>query len=268
MKEITLYNGQKIPQIGLGVWRSKEETKQAVLWALENGYRHIDTAAIYKNETDVGIAIKESGIARNEIYVTTKLWNDDIRSGNVRGALETSLEKLQIDYIDLYLIHWPANGYQKAYLEMEKLMQEGKIKSIGVSNFKKHHMEELLKLATIKPAVNQMEFNPGVQDYEIYDFCKEKDIAFESWSPLGQGTYLTHPVISEIAKRHQKSTAQVILHWLTTKDIIVLPKSVTKSRIVENKNIYDFTLTKEELQQLDNLNEMKRTGSDPDTFTF
>ncbi|MFV0392831.1 MAG: aldo/keto reductase [Coprobacillaceae bacterium] len=266
MKTITLYNNQVIPQIGLGVWKSHEDTKQAVLWALQHGYRHIDTAMIYKNEEDVGKAIKESGIPREEIYVTTKLWNEDIKEGKVREALELSLRKLQLDYVDLYLIHWPVKGSQEAYLEMEKLMHEGKIKSIGVSNFKKHHMEDLLKVANVMPAVNQMEFNPGIQDYEIYDFCKEKGIAFEAWSPLGRGIYLTHPTIVEIANRYQKSPAQAILHWLTRKDIIVLPKSVHENRIIENKEIYDFHLTDEELQKINNLNEMKRTGTDPDTI--
>lgn len=268
LKQVKLNNGDLIPQIGLGVWQSREATKQAVLWALEHGYRHIDTAACYKNEEAVGKAIKESGISRNKIYVTTKLWNDDIRSGKVREALETSLKKLQLDYVDLYLIHWPADGYQEAYLEMEKLMAEGKIKAIGVSNFKKHHMESLEEVANILPAVNQMEFNPGIQDYEIYDYCKEKGIAFEAWSPLGRGAYLSHPTIVNIAAQYQKSPAQVILHWLIRKDIIVLPKSVHESRIIENSKIYDFQLTEAQLKEIDQLNEMKRTGPDPDNFDF
>lgn len=265
---IRLNTGDMIPQVGLGVWQSGKDTKQAVISALKNEYRHIDTAAIYGNEEAVGVGIKESGISREEIFVTTKLWNEDIRNSKTREALELSLKKLSLDEVDLYLIHWPADGYVEAYLEMEKLMKEGKIKAIGVCNFKKHHMETLLENTNIVPAINQMEFNPQIQDYEIYSFCKEKGIGFEAWSSLGSGACLNHPVIEEISKKYEKSVAQVILNWLASKEMIVLPKSVHENRIIENMQIFDFKLEATDLKQMDDLNENKRTGADPDNFNF
>ncbi len=181
--KVKLNDGNEMPIVALGVWQSHEETKQAVLDALKNGYRHIDTASAYRNEEAVGEAIKESGIAREELFITTKLWNNDIRAGKTREALEESLRKLQLDYVDLYLQHWPVDGRIEAYKEMEQLMEEGKIRSIGVSNFKISHLKELLANVNIVPAVNQMEFNPQMQDEELLQFCKENKIVMEAWSP-------------------------------------------------------------------------------------
>lgn len=263
-----LNDGNQIPVIALGVWRSHEDTKDAVLAALKAGYRHIDTAACYKNEEAVGEAIKESGIDRSELFITTKLWNQDIRDRNTRNALETSLKKLGLDYVDLYLIHWPAEGHIEAYKEMEKLQKEGKVRSIGVSNYRKHHLEDLLGKVNIVPAINQMEFNPQMQDQEIYDYCFENNIVLEAWSPLGSGACLNNPVIVEIAKRYNKSTAQIILRWLLQKDIVILPKSVHENRIIENSQIFDFELTEEDMELLNNQNLNKRTGPDPDNFDF
>lgn len=265
---IKLNDGNTIPQIALGVFKSADETKEAVLAALKAGYRHIDTAAIYRNEEAVGQAIKESGINREELFITTKLWNQDIRDHKVEEALETSLKKLGLDYVDLYLIHWPATGYVDAYLEMEKLQAKGKIRSIGVSNFKQHHLETLMEKAHILPSVNQMEYNPQFQDDELLEYCKEKGIAFEAWSPLGHGNCLDNEKIKNIADKYNKSSAQVILRWLLQKGIIILPKSVHESRIIENKEIYDFELTNEEMEIMKSLNTGIRTGADPDTFDF
>lgn len=267
-KSIQLNDGYVIPTVALGTWRSGKDTKQAVLTALENGYHHIDTAAKYDNEKEVGEAIKESGVSRDSLFVTTKLWNADIRSGNVREALETSLDKLQLDYVDLYLLHWPTEGRIEAYLECEKLQKEGKVRSIGVCNFKKHHLEELMQYAHVTPAIDQMEFNPQVQDYEVYDYCRQQGITFEAWSPLGSGACLKDPVISDIALKYHKSNAQIILRWLLQKEIVVLPKSVHKERIIENKNLYDFEISDEDCAKIDALNRMERTGSDPDHFNF
>ena len=266
--KVKLNNSNKMPILALGVWQAGNQTKQAVLSALEMGYRHIDTAAVYGNEEEVGKAIKESGVPRKEIFITTKLWNEDIRLGKTREALMVSLNKLGLDYIDLYLIHWPANGYVDAYLEMEKLVREGYIKNIGVSNFKKHHLENLLSQVHVIPAVNQIEFNPRMQDEEIYKFCQNKGIVLEAWSPLGSGTYLKIPEIQTLAERYHKTSAQIILRWLVQKGIVILPKSVHEERIIENAQIFDFELKNEDMYIVDTLNQNLRTGPDPDDFHF
>lgn len=267
-KYVKLNDGHEMPKIALGVWRSHEDTKQAVLDAIEAGYRHIDTAACYHNEEAVGEAIRESGIDRSELFITTKLWNDDIRARKTKKAFEESLEKLQLDYVDLYLIHWPVNGYVEAYKEMIELQKEGKIKSIGVSNFKIHHLQDLLSKVEIIPAVNQMEFNPQMQDEALLTFCKDNKIVMEAWSPLGSGKCLSTPTIRLIADKYHKSTAQIILRWLLQKDIVVLPKSVRKERIIQNYDIFDFELSKEDMYLMDQLNQDLRTGPDPDHFDF
>ncbi|RHM61877.1 MULTISPECIES: aldo/keto reductase [Coprobacillaceae] len=266
--KVLLNDGHRMPIIALGVWQSQEDTKKAVLDALKAGYRHIDTAFVYDNERAVGEAIRESGIPRNEIFVTTKLWNDDIRSYKIREALKTSLDNLGLDYVDLYLIHWPAEGYVEAYLEMEKLQKEGLIRSIGVSNFRKSHLENLLSQVHIIPSINQIETNPQMVDEETIQFCKENKIVVEAWSPLGSGACLSIPAIQILANKYHKSLAQVILRWLLQKGIVVLPKSIHENRIIENMNIFDFELTHEEMNLMNQLNQHKRTGPDPDCFNF
>lgn len=265
---VKLNDGYQMPKIALGVWQSGEKTKKAVLDAIKAGYRHIDTASCYHNEEAVGEAIQESGIDRSELFITTKLWNTDIREGSTREALEESLNKLQLDYVDLYLIHWPVEGHIEAYKEMIELQKEGKIRSIGVSNFKKHHLQNLLSQVSIIPAVDQMEFNPQMQDEELLTYCKDNKIVMEAWSPLGSGQCLSIPAIQFIADKHHKSTAQVILRWLLQKDIVVLPKSVHKDRIVQNYDIDDFELNEEDMCLMNQLNQNLRTGPDPDNFDF
>ena len=267
-KKIVLNDGNIMPVVALGVWRSGENTQGAVSAALKNGYRHIDTAAVYKNEVAVGAAIKDSGIDRADIFVTTKLWNDDIRSGNIEAAFYRSLERLGLDYVDLYLIHWPADGYVRAYQVMEKLQKEGKIRSIGVSNFKRHHLETLLANTTVIPAINQIEFNPLMQDQELVEYCQEKNIIVEAWSPLGQGSSLTLKPIVDLAQKHGRSPAQIILRWLLQKKIVVLPKSVREKRIIENRALFDFALSEADMATIDSLNINQRMGPDPDTFDF
>lgn len=265
---VKLNDGLTMPVVALGVWQSHEDTKNAVLSALKNGYRHIDTAAVYHNEEAVGEAIKESGIPRNEIFITTKLWNDDIRNRDTRNALKTSLDKLGLDYVDLYLIHWPAEGYEEAYLEMERLQEEGLTRSIGVSNFRKSHLENLLSKVHKIPSVNQIETNPQMVDEETIQFCKENKIIIEAWSPLGSGTCLNDSAIQKIADKYQKSTAQIILRWLLQKRIVILPKSVHEERIIENIDLFDFGLSEEDMDLINQLNQHKRTGPDPDNFGF
>ena len=266
--KIALASGTQIPAIGFGVWRAKDATKDAVLWALKHGYRHIDTAMIYGNEEAVGQAIKESGIDRSELFITTKVWTSDIREGKVKEAIEISLKKLQLDYVDLYLIHWAVDGYVDTYLEMEELYKEGKIKAIGVANFRKHHLETLMEKAHILPMVDQVEINPQFHDDEIYTYCKAKGIVIEAYSPLGSGACLDQPVIQQLADQHGKSIAQIILRWHVQNGIIPLPKSVHEDRIAQNIDIFDFTLSKEEMKTIDALNTHVWTCADPDNVDF
>lgn len=267
--KIKMNTGNGIYQLGLGVWRSGEATKDAVLAALKAGYRHIDAAAVYGNEEAVGEAIRESGIKREDLFVTTKLWNQDMRDHRVMEAFETSLKKLGLDYVDLYLIHWPVkNEYIPAYKIMEEIYKSGRAKAIGVSNFKTHHLQDLLDNTEIVPAVDQMEFNPQMQDNDILKMCREKGIVLEAWSPLGSGACLENSEIKEIGKKYNKSAAQVIIRWLLQKGIVVFPKSVHEDRIKENANVFDFELTNEEIELINGMNKNLRTGSDPDTFTF
>ncbi len=268
-----LLSGHDMPLLGLGVFRSKdgEETYNAVKWALEAGYRHIDTAAAYGNEASVGRAIRDSGIPREQIFLTTKLWNAEIRAHNEEAALAKSLENLGTDYVDLYLVHWPVReekGYLRAWEKMEKFHKEGRARSIGVSNYHIHHLEDLLKIASIVPAVNQVECHPLLAQTELADYCAKKGIAFEPWSPLGAGKLLTHPVLTEIANRHGKTVAQVILRWDLQRGFICIPKSVHKERIQSNTEIFDFALTAEEMERIFALDCGERVGADPETFTF
>lgn len=265
----TLNNGVKIPIFGLGVFQSASETKDAVRWALEAGYRHIDTAKIYGNEADVAKGIKESGVNRKDIFITTKLWNDDMRQGKQREAFERSLELLETDYVDLYLIHWPAKGvYNESWKIMEEYYKRGKIRAIGVSNFHKHHLEDLLSIAEVVPAVNQIECHPHLTQKPLLDYCNEKGIAFEAWSPLGGGQLLSDPAIKEVADKYGKTVAQLIIRWHIQRDTIVIPKSVHKERIISNGDIFDFNISDQDMAAITGMNKDRRVGANPDTFTF
>lgn len=270
--KINLNNNIVIPQIGLGVFQNPdgETTKNAVEWAIDAGYRHIDTAMYYKNEESVGEGIKDSGIARENIFVTTKLWNDDIRACRTKEAFEESMQRLQLEFLDLYLIHWPAKGYQKAWSDLEEIYENGHVKAIGVSNFQISHLEELEKTQKIIPAVNQIESNPYFNNQELIDYCLKKGIAVTVWSPLGgaQTNILKDEVIVEIARNHKKNPAQVIIRWHLQRDVIVIPKSVHKERIEDNFKVFDFKLSTEEMQRINALNQNKRVGPDPDNFDF
>ena len=269
-KSKKLVNGIEMPRLGLGVWRVEEsDATDSVKWAIENGYRLIDTAAVYKNEKGVGEGIRQSGIKREDLFVTTKLWNADQGYDSAHQAFNESLERLGLDYVDLYLIHWPVEGkFNDSWRAMEEIYESGRAKAIGVSNFHQHHIEELMTTAKIKPMVDQIELHPTLTQVELRDYLAGEGIAVEAWSPLGQGKILQNPTLVEIGEKHNKTAAQVIIRWHLQSDIIVIPKSVHEERIKENYDVFDFELTDEEIGQINALNIDERLGADPDNFDF
>jgi methylglyoxal/glyoxal reductase len=271
----TLHNGVEMPWFGLGVFKVEEgpELVNAVKVAIKHGYRSIDTAAIYENEEGVGQGIreglKEAGISREDLFVTSKVWNADLGYESAIAAYEESLKKLGLEYLDLYLIHWPVEGkYKEAWRALETLYKQGKVKAIGVSNFQIHHLKDLMEDAEVKPMVNQVECHPRLTQKEVQAFCKEQGIQLEAWSPLMQGELLDNDILQAIATKHGKSVAQVILRWDLQNGIVTIPKSTKEHRIVENSTVFDFELTEEEMIQIDGLNQNHRVGPDPDNFDF
>jgi diketogulonate reductase-like aldo/keto reductase len=271
----TLHNGVKMPWFGLGVFKVEEgpELVNAVKAAIKHGYRSIDTAAIYENEEGVGQGIREgiaeAGIRREDLFVTSKVWNADLGYDQTLAAYETSLTKLGLDYLDLYLIHWPVEGkYKEAWRALETLYKSGKIKAIGVSNFQTHHLESLMEDAEIKPMINQVEFHPRLTQKNLLSFCREHGIQLEAWSPLMQGQLLNHPQLQEIANKYKKSIAQIILRWDLQNGVITIPKSTKEERIIQNAAIFDFELTEGDMALIDGLNKNERVGPDPDNFDF
>ncbi|MBU5244318.1 MULTISPECIES: glyoxal/methylglyoxal reductase [Bacillus] len=268
---VKLHNGVEMPWFGLGVFKVENgsEATESVKAAIKNGYRSIDTAAVYKNEEGVGIGIKESGVAREELFITSKVWNEDQGYDTTLAAFEKSLERLQLDYLDLYLIHWPGKDkYKDTWRALEKLYKDGKIRAIGVSNFQVHHLEELLKDAEIKPMVNQVEFHPRLTQKELRDYCKKQGIQLEAWSPLMQGQLLDNDVLTQIAEKYNKSVAQVILRWDLQHEVVTIPKSIKEHRIIENADIFDFELSQEDMDKIDALNKDERVGPNPDELLF
>lgn len=271
----TLSNGVKMPWFGLGVFKVEEgpELVNAVKFAIKHGYRSIDTAAIYGNEEGVGQAIheamKEYGIKREELFITSKVWNADLGFESTITAYETSLKKLGLNYLDLYLIHWPVEGkYKEAWGALETLYKDGKVKAIGVSNFQVHHLQDLMKDAEIKPMVNQVEYHPRLTQQEVKTFCDNNGIQFEAWSPLMQGQLFENPLLKEIANKYNKTVAMVILRWDLQNGVVTIPKSTKDHRIVENADIYDFELSNEDMDRISDLNENHRVGPDPDNIDF
>ena len=265
----TLHNGVKMPWVGLGVFKvtEGEEVVQSVKAAIKNGYISIDTAAIYKNEEGVGQAIKESGVPREELFITSKVWNSDQGYESTLAAFETSLNKLGLDYLDLYLIHWPGkNKYKETWKALEKLYKDGRVRAIGVSNFLVHHLEDLISTAEINPMVNQVEFHPHLTQKELLAYCKKEGIQMEAWSPLKQGQLLNEPVLEYLAHKYNKSVAQVILRWDLQHGVVTIPKSIKEHRIIENADIFDFELSAEDMDKIDGLNQDSRAGSHPDTM--
>ena len=267
----SLTNGIEMPRLGLGVYKmtEREETLQAIDKALKVGYRAIDTASLYGNEVEVGEAIRYSGIAREDIFVTTKVWNSDHGYDATLRAFEVSLKKLNLEYLDLYLTHWAVpETFEETYRAIERLYDEKLIRATGVSNHHEHHLEKLLAKANVAPMVNQVEVHPYLQQDALKAFCGKHQIAVTAWSPLGRGGVLNDPAILEISQEVGKTAAQVVLRWHLQNDTIIIPKSVTPSRIEENAQIFDFELTAGQMDKLHALNRNQRFGQDPENFKF
>jgi diketogulonate reductase-like aldo/keto reductase len=271
---ITLNNKTKIPVIGLGVYKAQEggEVENAVKWALEAGYRLIDTAKIYGNEEGVGEAIKNSGISRKEIFVTTKLWNEDQGYENTLKAIDGSLESLGLGYVDLYLIHWPSasadrndsiNKRKETWRAMEEIYKSGKAKAIGVSNYTIQHLEEMKQYAEVMPAVNQVEFHPFLFQQELQTYCSDHGTLLEAYSPLMKGRNIEDARITTVAKNYKKTNAQVLIRWSLQHGCVVIPKSTNKERINQNLDVFDFEISKEDMKKLDALHENKHEAWDP-----
>ena len=276
MKKLILNDGQKLPTVGFGTYKSEgQEGIEAVSAAISSGYSLIDTAAVYGNEETVGKGIKASGASRKDIFVTTKLWRENLGYESTKKEFEKSLNRLDLKYIDLYLIHWPANAknydnWQKTNADtwraMEELQAEGKIKSIGVSNFFQEHLEALFETAKVIPAINQIEFHPGYWQQELVSYCKKQNITLEAWSPLARGKVFENEVLEEIAKAHNKSVSQVCLRWIIQHEVIAIPKSTNPERIQENIELFDFELTSAEMEKIDHLPKMGFSGELPNIW--
>lgn len=274
----TLHNGVKMPQFGLGVWQSVgKDAENAVIAAIKQGYRHIDTAAIYENEEEVGAGIRKCGVPREELFITTKLWNSAQGYESTLKAFDASLKKLGLTYVDLYLIHWPKSKaviardgkkYLDSWRAMEELYNAKKIRAIGLSNFHENHIEDILRTCKVPPMVNQIELHPLLSQKPLRDFCASKNIVVTAWSPLGQGNLLKDPTLTAIGKKYNKTAAQVILRWDLQIGVITIPKSVHEERIKENSEIFDFELSQEDMDKINAMNKDSRFGAHPDTADF
>ncbi len=266
-EKIMLNDGRQMPLLGLGVYKAvgENEVEQAIADAADAGYRLIDTASVYKNEDGVGRGIKALTIPRDELFVTTKIWNTAQRIGDVEDSFNRSLERLGLDYVDLYLIHWPVPGcYADTWKALEKLQSQGRVKSIGVSNFHIHDLEILKKISDVVPAVNQIEFHPLFNQPELLSYCRDNKIAVQAYAPLARGAYLHSQLLLEIGRKYQKTTAQIGLRWAVQQGISVIPKSVHKERIQENAGIFDFSLTTEEMEAITAMDAHQRTAGIPE----
>ncbi len=269
--KVKLNNGVEMPWFGLGVFRAKDgqEVENAVLTALKHGYRSIDTAAVYDNEKGVGNAVKESGVSREEIFLTSKVWNTDQGYKSTFRAFEESLERLQTDYLDLYLIHWPKGKRSvETWKAMEELYEKKRVRAIGVSNFLEHHLEGFLPECNIIPAVNQYEFHPELLQPKLLEYCLKKGIRPEAWSPIMRGKVNDIPVLQALAVKYGKTPVQIVLRWDIQKGVVTIPKSVTPERIISNADIFDFELSSEDIAKIDGLDKNNRLGGHPDHITF
>jgi len=271
-----LSNGVEIPCVGFGTWQTPDGKTaiESVHTAIEQGYRHIDTAAVYGNEKSVGLGIADSGVARDELFITSKLWNADKGYDTTLYAFDKTMKDLGLEYLDLYLIHWPAIGddgpeYNKeTWKAFEKLYKEKRIRAIGVSNFKPHHLEALMEKVEIKPMVNQIEYHPGQMQHDTVDFCRKHDILIEAWSPLGTGRMLKNPQLIDVARRYSKSVAQLCIRWCLQNEVLPLPKSVTPARIKENGEVFDFKISSHDMELINSIPYFGGSGLDPDKRNF
>lgn len=265
---LTLNNGIGMPRFGLGVFRTEvgSETENAVRWALEAGYRAIDTAAGYGNEAEVGKIVGSGLVPREEVFVTSKVATGDLSYEKTKAAFEKSIGLMGLDYIDLYLIHWPVNDWQGAWRALEEIYRTGRLKAIGVSNFLQHHLEELLTFAEVVPAANQIEYHPYLQQPDLLSFCRQRSIAITAWAPIMKGRVMEVPALVEIGEKYGKSPVQVTLRWMLQTDVITIPKSARKERIVSNADIFDFELSADEIAAINALDKNERIGPHPDQF--
>ncbi|MGY4793487.1 aldo/keto reductase [Lysinibacillus fusiformis] len=276
MGNVALNNGLKMPLVGYGVFRVPEgdDLAEAVKTAIAKGYRSIDTAQVYRNEESVGrgirAAIEEGLVTREELFITSKVWNDGLSYEETLAAYDSSLEKIGLDYLDLYLVHWPGidQNYIEVYKALEKIYQDGRVRSIGVSNFHVHHLESLLKETTVVPVINQIEFHPHLTQEEVRAYCQDKGIQVEAWSPLMNGSLLEEALIQELASKYGKTPAQIVLRYDVQHNVVTIPKTMTPARMTENLDVFDFVLTEQEMTQLDAMNDGLRCGPDPEKFNF
>lgn len=271
-RRLSLANGVKMPQLGLGVYGAEDgaETENAALWALEAGYRHIDTAAVYGNERSVGMALRKSAIARDKLFITGKIWNASIRAGETRDAFSRTLENLGLDYLDLCLLHWPVEGRENAWETLAQLCEDKLIRAIGVSNFQLHHLNSLIQTTGIRPMFNQIESHPLMSNQELIDACQKAGIAVGAWSPLGgpRLQLLQHPALMALATAYGRTPAQIVLRWDMQRGIAAVPKSVHRERIISNSRIFDFALADKDMHLIQALDQGLRVGPDPDNFKF
>lgn len=264
-------NNYEIPVLGFGTFRltGKSNVENAILTALETGYRHIDTAAVYNNETDIGKSIQIAKIDRKDLFITSKVWNSDQGYNSTLQAFERSINKLETDYLDLYLIHWAVKDkYLETWSALEHLYIKGVVKSIGVSNFQIHHLNDIFKNFSVKPAINQIELHPYLSQIQLRDFCKHNQIIVESWSPIAKGKVSDDKLLKIIADKYGKTQAQIVIRWHIQNNFVVIPKSATKERIIENFKVFDFKLSVEDTELINSLNKDLRIGPDPDNFDF
>lgn len=278
MKQIKLNNGVEVPALGYGTWQTAPEVcREATLCAIRTGFRHIDTASLYKNEAEVGQAVRESGVPRSELFITTKVWNTERGYGRTLRSFDESLERLGTDYVDLYLIHWPAVSSQyecwkelnaETWKAMERIYSEGRARAIGVSNFMPRHLEPLLDSATVLPAVNQIEYHPGWMQKECVDFCTSRGIAVEAWSPLANGDAFGMPLLQELSAKYGRSISQIVLAWVMSHGVVPLSKSVTPGRIAENFAAAEFSLSPEDIARIDALEPCGGKCRNPDLVKY
>jgi methylglyoxal/glyoxal reductase len=267
----TLHNGVEMPWFGLGIYKIEEGKNliSTIHTAIELGYRSFDTASLYQNERGLGEAISISLIPREQLFITSKVWNTEQGYESTLAAFDASLKRLGLDYLDLYLIHWPVpNLYKDTWRALETLYKDKKVRAIGVSNFQIHHLQNVMRDGTIKPMVNQVEYHPKLSQDELLSFCKQENIQLEAWSPLMRGRLQKDPTLLEIAKKHKKTVSQIILRWDLQNEVVTIPKTSKTERLKENANIFDFTLTDQDMSTIQSLNENLRTGQDPDNFNY